>query len=138
MTNPTGRPRGRAGWAARIIPHLPTAPGQWITGGQLQQLAGLPRYQQVIDGVAYLRDAHPDFPLVSKPFRGYTISNDARDVREFQHWRVSTAYTTMGRAYWGAIAPHLAAMPVSPQRNAVVRNFERALEDLGDLITQSA
>lgn len=128
-----GRLSGPALWASLLIPHLPL-PGQWVTGQEMQQKAGLPRYQQVIDGIGALRDAHPDFPLVSKPFKGYTVSEDPRDCGEFQHWRVSSANTTMTRAYWGVIAPYLATLPASAQRNAMQRSFERALEDLTDLI----
>lgn len=129
------RPPARARWGELVLQHLPH--DQWISGVQLQQLTGLPRYQQVIDGIAYLRDEHPDFPLVSKPFRGYRFSVDPRDVREFQQWRVATAFTIMRRAYWGAIAPYLEQLPASAQRTTARRNFERALEDLGDLITIS-
>lgn len=130
------RPPQRARWAALVLQHLPH--DRWISGVELQQLTGLAKYQQVIDGVAHLRDEHPDFPLVSKPFRGYRFSVDPRDVRDFQKWRVSTSFTIMRRAYYGAIAPYLEQLPASHERTVVRRNFERALEDLGDLITLSA
>jgi hypothetical protein len=129
------RPPAQARWAALVLQHLPH--DRWISGVELQQLTTL-KYQQVIDGVAHLRDEHPDFPLISKPFKGYRFSVDPRDVREFQQWRVSTSFTIMRRAYWGAIAPYLESLPASHERTVVRRNFERALEDLGDLITLSA
>lgn len=131
----SSRPSARARWGALVLPHLPD--DHWIKGVELQQLTGL-KYQQVVDGIGFLRDEHPDFPLVSKPFKGYRYSVDPRDVREFQQWRVATSFTIMRRAYWGAIAPYLKQLPLSAQRRTVRRNFERALEDLGDLITLSA
>ena len=134
MTSQANQGGRRANWAGLILPHLPH--DRWITGVQLMQLTGL-SYMQVIAAVAYLRDHHPDYPLLSKAFQGYKFSVDPREVRAFQRWRVLTSFTVMRRAYHGAIAPWMETLPASAQRTTARRSFERALEDLNDLITLS-
>jgi hypothetical protein len=129
-----GRPTQRSGWAAQIFQHIPSEhEDRWVSGIQLMQLTGL-KYMQVVYGVQYLRDNFPEFPLVSMPKRGYRFSMDGRDVRAHAQWRVKTAFTIIRHAYRGAVAPYLQKLPDSPLAPVVKRQFERALEDLGELI----
>jgi hypothetical protein len=131
-----GRPTERSGWAAQVFQHIPTADeDRWVSGVELQRLTGL-KYMQVIYGIQYLKDNFPEFPLVSMPKRGYRFSLDGRDVRAHGQWRMKTAYTVVRHAYRGAIAPYLQHLQKSdgPLVPVVRRQFERALEDLGDLI----
>lgn len=125
-----GRPPLRPRWAELVFDKIPH--DRWITGNDLMALTGL-TYMQVVYGVAYLRDNFPDFPLVSSK-QGYRFSVDAREVRAFAAWRAKTALTIMRHAYRGVVAPYLQTVGAREKIN-VTKQFERALEDLGDLVS---
>jgi hypothetical protein len=132
-----GRPPLKPGWAARIVEHIPPqTEDRWISVSELMDATGL-GYMQVIAAIGYLRDNFPEHSLISSK-AGYRFSIDARQIRQFNRWRMSTALTVLTRSYRGAVAPYLRAVPDSPLGPLVQRQYERLLEDLGDLLTSTA
>jgi hypothetical protein len=134
VANKRGRPPLKPGWAELVFMHIPTSHDtRWATANELMAQTGL-RYMQVTAAIEYLRDNFPEFPLVSCK-KGYRFSVDPREVRAFAAWRAKTAMTILRHSYRGAVAPYLKNMPQSPIVPVVRKQFERALEDLGELIT---
>jgi len=134
---PRGRPAQRPGWAARIVMLIPTqADDRWISASELMDAAGL-TYMQVIAAIAWLRDNHPEYPLISSR-SGYRFSVDAQLVREFTKWRLRTSLSVMRRCYTGVVAPYLTKVPDNVYGPLVKIQYERLLEDLGRLITSTS
>lgn len=127
-----GRPPLKPGWADAIFNHIPH--DGWLHVWELQARTNL-TYGQVEAAIAYLRENFPDFPLVSSPQQGVRFSVDPRDVRAFAKWRVSTAVTILSRCFTGSVAPYLSQLGDHRQEVSVRRQFERTLEDLGDLVS---
>jgi len=133
-TVPKGRPPLRPGWAARIVPLIPSqTDNRWVSVNELMDATGL-GYMQIMAAIAYLRENYPEFPLISSK-AGYRFSVDAREIRRFARWRLSTSLSVLRRSYRGAIAPYLRAVPDNALGPLVQRQYERLLEDLGDLLT---
>jgi len=129
-----GRPAERPTWAAAIFEHIPEVGVDgdiWRGKAELAALTGLTA-AQVAAAVAYLRDTYPDLPLVSGR-DGYRWSTDADDVVAFRQWRARTAHTTMRRLWTGVMKPYLDELGDAKVTNPITKQFERLLEDMGEL-----
>ena len=78
--------------ADRLVPRI-------ITGAELMRLAGLFRYVDLYEAVAWIRDheSRYPYPLVSSN-RGYQFSVDPAAFLDFYNWRMRTAITVADRA----------------------------------------
>lgn len=126
-----GRPALRHEWADAVFDEIPADGESPITAADLAKATGL-TITQVAAGVAYLRDQHPEFPLLSSK-EGYQFSLDPEAVVTFQRWRARAALTTMRRLWVGAVRPYLEKAARKPERTLVTKQFERLLEDLADV-----
>jgi len=126
-----GRPSLRHTWADAIFDQIPADGETPISADDLVEATGLTK-GQVAAGVAYLRDQHPEFPLLSSR-DGYQFSIDPEAVIAFQRWRARAALTTMRRLWTGAVKPYLNKTARKPERLLITKQFERLLEDLADV-----
>lgn len=132
---PPSTKRGRASlrhtWADAVFDVIPADGERPISVETLAVKTGLTK-RQVQSGVAYLRDQHPEFPLISSG-DGYQFTVDSEAIVAFQRWRARSALTTMRRLWTGAVQPYLEKKATKRERAAATKQFERLLEDLADV-----
>jgi hypothetical protein len=105
----------------------PISFGALVTASQLSP-------GQVTAAVAAIRERHPDLPLVSDR-NGIRFTMDEDAVRRFRNTAARTALTRIRRAFRGALLPYLEIAGTSDlQLRLLIRQFNRALEDIGDLV----
>lgn len=131
------RPRperwGPKRWADRLFAFIPSPGENPVSQDDLADQSGL-TCTEVSGAVAYLRENYPEFPLVSST-RGYCFTVDPVDIAKFRLWRVRTAQTAMRRAWRGVMLPYLTQAADAAEIRRVTRQFDRLLEDIGDLTT---
>src|SRR5262245_25946653 len=106
---------------------------QWISRRNLAHATGL-SLSQVTKAVAHLRDAYPEFPLLSS-HQGYRYSLLPGEVERFRAWRLTVGLTICRRTYSGCIGPYLEHLVSSGQLQAGQhdwhqRQFDRVLQDI--------
>lgn len=126
-----GRPSLRHTWADAVFDKIPADGEPPVSADYLAAKTGL-TLGQVGAAIAYLRDQHPEFPLISSA-DGYQFTVDPEAVIAFQRWRARSALTTMRRLWIGAIQPYLQKTAKKPERLLITKQFERLLEDLADI-----
>lgn len=126
-----GRPSQRKGWADAVFQHIPVNEEGWISNPDLAEISGLTG-GQVAAAVAYLRDNHPDLPLVSGP-QGYTFTVDEADVNRFRLARARSANTTVRRLWYGVLKPYLEKKADAGETRLMTKQYERLLEDIEEL-----
>lgn len=129
------KPSQRPEWAARVFDYIPSgANAAPITGEKLGALADLSP-SQLNAAIEYIRDNHPDLPLVSGP-KGYQFTINASTVAAYYNARAKAAFTIMRRLYDGAVQPFLKQSGISSKdANLIAKQFSRAIEDLADIIS---
>lgn len=125
----------RPEWAARVFDYIPSgANAAPITGDALCELADLTP-SQLTAAIAYIRDNHPELPLISGP-QGYQFSINASSVAAYYSARAKAAHTIMRRLYDGAVQPFLKQSGLnSKDAGLIAKQFSRAIEDLADIIS---
>ena len=127
-----GRPSMIEELVDAIVQWIPAIGEDWIPREELAELAGMTP-EQVSRAIAWLRDHDPDFPLVSSP-RGYRFSMEQADVNAYRAARAKTAYTQIRRTWTGVVKPYVEGTQDPATVRLMTRQFERILEDVGELI----
>jgi hypothetical protein len=120
-------------WANEAMMVIPSDGETPMPVDEAASLADLTRHQFNV-AVAYLRENHPDLPLVSDR-NGIRFTMDAAQVRKFRAQGARTALTIVRRRFRGAVLPYLKASAASDSEvRRLTRQAERLLEDIEEFI----
>lgn len=120
--------------ASRVFDCIPVGDKEApVSRADLCALSGL-TVAQVKAGLEYIRDHHPDLPLVHTA-AGYRFTTDADSVTANRIEGVRSVLTRMRRLWDGLVNPYI-SQPGFNQRDLkrVTKQFERVIEDLADIL----